>query len=163
VKGKEYMRKGFTLIEIIISIALMVILTSVYILVANPAGQLGLSRNSERLLQLQTLMNAIRQNIADQSNEQFSCSAGPIPTSTAIMSSKPGAGNYNIAPCIIVVTGGLAAYGIYTLPFDPSASSSYYNSITDYNTDYTIIQNASGSITLSAPNAELKQAVSITR
>jgi prepilin-type N-terminal cleavage/methylation domain-containing protein len=151
------MRHGLTLIEILVCVALMVILTGIYIIVANPGQQLALSRNGERQLQLQTLMNTIRQNIADQTNEQFSCAAGSIPTTTVLMTSKPGAGNYNIAPCII------PTYGIFTMPFDPSASSSYFNSVSDYNSGYTIIMNASGSITLSAPNAELNQKVSITR
>ncbi len=156
-------KHGFTLIEILVSMALMVILTGVYFMVANPGGQLASSRNSEREFQLQTIMNAIRQNIADQSNEQFSCTAGALPTSTARMSSHAGAGNYNIAPCLVVVNNGLAAYGIFTMPFDPGASSSYYTSVNDYDTGYDIVANASGNITLSAPYAELNQTVSITR
>lgn len=150
-------RRGMTLIEIVIVMALMVILTSVYFLVANPGQQLAVSRNSERQLQLQTIMNTIRQNIADQGNEEFSCAAGPIPTSTAKMTSAPGVGNYNIAPCLI------PTYGIYTMPFDPGVTSSYFNSVTDYDTEYTIVMNASGSITVAAPHAELQQTVSITR
>jgi prepilin-type N-terminal cleavage/methylation domain-containing protein len=153
-------RGGMTLIEIVITMALMVILTSVYFLVANPGGQLALSRNSERQSQLQSIMLAIRQNIADQSNEQFSCSSGALPTSTARMTSRVGTGTYNIAPCIVFGTG---IYGLFSMPFDPGASSSFYTSVSSYDSGYTIIQNASGSITVSAPNAELKQTISITR
>lgn len=153
-------RRGMTLIEIVVVTALIVILTGTYFLVANPAGQLGGARNHERQLQLQSIMNAIRQNIADQSNEQFSCTAGPIPTSTADMTSRAGAGNYNIAPCIVF---GAGVYGLFSMPFDPSASSSYFNSVNDYESNYSIIANASGSVTLSAPGAELKQTISVTR
>jgi len=157
------MRNGFTLIELLVAIAIMVIMVAVYVTVANPGGQLAVARNSERLLHLQAIMNAIRQNIADQSNEQFACSSGPIPTSTARMTSAVGAGKYNIAPCIVVVNNGFAADGLFTMPFDPSASSSYFNSVNDYNSGYAIVLNASGSITLSAPYAEQGQTVSITR
>jgi prepilin-type N-terminal cleavage/methylation domain-containing protein len=148
---------GLTIIEIVVSMALIAILTTVYFLVANPGGQLAAARNSERALHLQTLMNTIRQNIADQSNQQFSCSSGALPTSSKRMTSRPGAGNYDIAPCLI------PAYGIFAMPFDPSATSSYFASVTDYDTAYTVVLNASGTITLSAPSAELKQTVSVTR
>jgi len=149
-----------TLVEIIIVIALMVILTAVYFMVANPGQQLALSRNTERKLQLQAIMNAIQQEKIDQGNEQFSCAAGPIPTSTARMTSRSGVGNYNIAPCIVFATG---IYGLFTMPLDPSASSSYFNSVNDYDSGYNIIANASGSITLSAPYAELKLPITQTR
>lgn len=149
------MRSGLTLIEIIISVAMIAVLSAIYFFVANPAQQLAGSRNTERQLQLQAIMNAIRQNIADQSNEQFACANGPIPTSTKTMASS--AGSYNIGPCLV------PTYGIFTMPFDPSASSSHYVSVNDYDTGYAIVMNASGSITLSAPNAEMSQTVSITR
>lgn len=148
------MRKGLTLIEVLIAIALVTILTGLYFFIANPAQQLALSRNSERQLQLQAIMNAIRQNIADQSNEQFSCTSGPIPTSTQKMASS---GGYNIAPCLV------PTYGLFTIPFDPATSTAHWVSVSDYDTGYTIVQNASGSVTLSAPAAELKQTISITR
>lgn len=152
-------RAAFTLIELLIVIALMAILMAAYVILANPAGQLAAARNTTRHNQLQVIRNAISQNFADQANGQFSCVSGPIPSSTALMASQPGPGNYDIAPCIILSSGG---YGIFALPFDPSASSSYYNSLTDYNSGYTIVQNASGTITIAAPYAELGKTVSVT-
>jgi prepilin-type N-terminal cleavage/methylation domain-containing protein len=149
-------RRGFTLIELIIAITILVIVTGAVIIAANPAAQLAGSRNSERLLNLQTIMLAVRQNVADQGNETFSCSSGALPASAAFMTSVIGAGNYDIAPCLV------RTY-LDVLPFDPSASSSHYTSPTDYSTGYTIRQNASGSITIAAPYAELGKTVSITR
>ena len=46
------MRKGFSLIEILIAIAIMVLMVGLYYIVANPAGQLASSRNSERTFNL---------------------------------------------------------------------------------------------------------------
>jgi len=113
-----------TLIEILISIALIVIIVGVYFLVANPAGQLSAARNTTRSNDLQAIMDAVRQNLADN-DETFSCSWGSLPTTTAMMTSQSGAGNYNIAPCLIPVDG------LFTMPFDPSASSSYFTSISN--------------------------------
>jgi len=134
----------------------MVILVAVYFLTANPAGQLASSRNSERLLQLQTIMNAVRQNIADQPAGQFLCASGPMPTSSKRMTSNAGAANYNIAPCIIPTY-------IFAMPFDPSAAGAHYTLVSDYDTAYTISVSTSGVITLGAPYAELGKTVSVSR
>lgn len=151
------MRKGLTLIEIVIVIAIITIMVGIYFIVANPAGQLAGARNSERTLHLQTIMLDVRANIADQSNEQFLCSSGPIPTSTARMTSAAGAGNYNIGPCIVPTYA-------FSLPFDPIATSGHYTSNTDYDTGYSIsINSSTGQITLSAPYAELGKTISIIR
>ncbi len=147
-------RRGLTLIEILVAITLIVLLTGVYFMVANPGGQLAASRNNARSLNLETIMIAIRQNIADQGSETFSCSSGALPAAPTDMSSASG--GYNIAPCL--VPNYLPA-----MPVDPAASSSYYRSPTDYDTGYTIMQNSSGSITLAAPNAELQTVITLTR
>ncbi len=149
---KNVSRAGFTLIEVLITVALVVILTGIYLLDANPGGQLAATRNNRRTVDLENIMLAIKQNIADQGNEQFGCAAGPIPTTTEIMASARGTGYYNIAPCLV------STY-IEAMPFDPVASSAYYASPSDYNTGYTIMMNASGTIILSAPYAELGKTI----
>lgn len=154
------MRKGFTIIELVIVVALIAIMVGIYFVVANPAGQLASSRNTERTLFLQTIMNAIYQNRYDQSSEQFSCAAGSLPVGTSsaeLMASASTTGDYNIGPCLVPTY-------LNTMPYDPSASSSYYNSPSDYNTGFKISINASGTvITLSAPHAELNKTISVSR
>ncbi len=144
-----------TLVEIVITMALLAIVLGVSVVVMNPAGQLASSRNSKRTLDLQTIMNGIRANIADQSGQTFSCAAGPVPTSTKRMA--PGTGNYDIASCLVPTY-------LLALPFDPSTSSAHYTSNSNYDTGYYIMQNSStGQITLTAPAAELQKTISITR
>ena len=150
------LRRGFTLIELIIVISLIAILAGIYIVIGNPAGQLAQARNQKRISDLQTIMLAIRDNIDNQGNEQFSCSAGPIPTSTTDMSSASG--GYDIAPCLTQY------HVIYSMPFDPNASGTHYASNSDYDTGYSIIINSStGQITLSAPYAELGKTITLTQ
>ncbi len=152
------MRKGLTLVEVIVAVAVVVILMGTYFLVANPAGQLASARNSKRLLDLQLIGNTIRENYTDSGNETFTCASGAIPTSTTNMASASG--SYNIAPCIV-----LTQYGMYSMPFDsrPSGTATYYNSVSDYNTGYSIMISTSGTITLTAPSAELGRPVSVIR
>lgn len=149
-------RRGLTLIEIIVAIALIALLGGLGLIALNPAGQLAKSRNTQREFHLNGIMNAIRQNMADTSGGGFTCAAGPLPTSTA-MKMAAGGGNYDIAPCLVPVY-------LPTMPFDPSAPGAGYASNSDYDTGYTIIRNATtGQVTLNAPEAELGEAVEVTR
>lgn len=151
------MRKGLTILEIVIAMALLAILTTVGILIANPGGQLAKSRNTQRELHLQAVISAIRQNIADAGGGTFTCASGALPTSTKKMASGGAGGTYDIAPCLV------ATY-LPTMPFDPSASGAHYASNSDYDTGYNVIRNASTSqVTVSAPSAELGATISITR
>lgn len=149
------MKKGFTLIEVLISVALLAILVGVGVAMINPAGQLASARNNQRINHLQAIMLAVRENIADQGGQSFSCASGPLPTSSTNMASTPG--SYNIAPCLIPI------YAI-TLPTDPSVPGAHYASVTDYDTGYHITYNASTTeITLSAPAAELGKTITLTK
>jgi prepilin-type N-terminal cleavage/methylation domain-containing protein len=151
-------KSGFTLIELMVSMSIIAIIVGVYLLVANPAGQLAASRNTKRQADLQSIMLAIQTEKGDQSNEQFSCSSGALPTTTTRM--KSGIGGYNIAPCIVIANG---SYGLFSFPFDPNTSSSYYISNSNYDSGYSIsINSSTGQITVSAPYAELKKTISIT-
>ena len=147
-------KEGFTLIELVISIALLAIVTIGTLVVLDPAGRLASARNSQRQAHLNTILNAIRQNLADNRGT-FSCAAGDIPTSTKKMAT--GAGNFDIYSCIVPTY-------IFSLPFDPATSTAHFISATDYDTGYTVIKASStGIITLVAPAAELKKSISITR
>lgn len=151
------MRRGLTIIEIVIAVALIAILAGLGFLALNPAGQLASARNSQRSFHLNGLMNGIRQNMADTSGGSFTCpSGGSLPTSTA-KKIATGAGNYDIATCLVPTY-------LPNIPFDPSASGAHYSSNSDYDTGYTILRNATtGQVTLNAPAAELGKVISITR
>jgi prepilin-type N-terminal cleavage/methylation domain-containing protein len=155
MKYNKNMRKGITMIELLISLALLAILMTIGVTLMNPGGQLAGARNSQRELHLTSLMNGVRQNMADTSGGAFTCASGPIPTTTRRMAS--GAGNYDIAPCLV------SSY-LPVMPVDPSLSGARWTSVLDYDSGYDIVKSAtSGQVTISSPGAELGRSITITR
>lgn len=149
-----FKRRGFTLIELVVSMAIIVVLVIAVLFVVNPANQLAKGRNQERQADVNLILNAVGQNIFDNSGT-FSCLSGAIPTTTRRMATSTG--NYNIGPCLV------STY-LATLPFDPSTSGAKYASVSNYDTGYFIVQNATtGRVTVSAPAAELGETVDVTR
>ncbi len=151
-------RRGFSIIELLISMAILVVVAAIGIIAFNPAKQFAGARNSKRMTDLNSILVAVQQNIADTNQAGvFSCGAGDIPTTTKRMAN--GTGNYDIAPCLI------STY-LSSLPFDSSTSSAHYTSASDYNTGYNILRSVVGTSTqiiISAPAAELGKTISVTR
>ena len=149
------LQKGFTLVEILIVLALIAILVGAVLVALNPGRQFANGRNSTRYSHLNTLMNAVSSNAAEN-NGIFTCaSAGTVPATATEMGSAVGL--YDIAPCLVTEY-------LSSMPIDPSDSDADWTSETSYATGYTILQNATtGAITIAAPTAELEQTISITR
>lgn len=146
------MKKGFTLIELLIVIALIAILAAAIIIGLNPARQFSQARNSQRWSHVNALMNAVNQNVADN-NGTWTCSDGDLPATATNMGLL--AADYDICDCLVTTY-------MSSLPFDPSASGASYTSCADYNTGYTIAQDAGGRITVAAPSAEVGVAISVS-
>ena len=143
---------GFTLIELLVVIGIIAILAGVVIVALTPARQFAQARNSQRWSNVNAILNAVGQNLADNRGI-FTCAAGAIPTSVTNMSSS----TYDIATCVVPTY-------MPTMPFDPSDASAYYTDTTDYNAVYSIVRSATTSrITVSAPSAELEEAIAVTR
>lgn len=151
-------QKGFTLLELLIVMALIAILVGIALAALNPGRQFANARNSTRYAHVTAISNAISANMAEN-NGNFTCAAGALSATPETMgdaTSVPTAG-YDIAPCLVTEYLG-------TMPFDPSVSGAHWTSETDYNTGYQISQDASGRITIAAPGTEiLTTDISLTR
>ena len=79
---KEVRKNGFTLIEILVVIGLIVLLAAIVIVAINPARQFAQGRNTQRISNVSTILNAIGQNIADNKGI-FTCTGVSVPSSLA--------------------------------------------------------------------------------
>ena len=63
--SKNKNQKGFTLIEILVVIGIIAVLATIVIIAINPARQFAQARDSQRTSNVNAILNAIGQNIAD--------------------------------------------------------------------------------------------------
>ena len=142
--------RGFTLIEILVVIGIIAILAAIVIIAINPARQFAQARDSQRESNVNTILNAVGQGLADNkgvwaTGTTASCDA--LPSSATEISSA----NTDLA-CLT------PTYIPSQLPTDPSVGT--WTSDTNYDTGYTILQDTDGRVTVCAPEAANETAIS---
>src|SRR5258708_22480899 len=65
VRKASKSQKGFTLIELLVVIGIIAVLATIVIIAINPARQFAQARNTQRLSNINTLLNGIGQQLAD--------------------------------------------------------------------------------------------------
>jgi prepilin-type N-terminal cleavage/methylation domain-containing protein len=147
------LRRGFTILELVLVIAIVGLLMTAVVILINPPKQFAKANNGARSSHLGVILGAISENMSDHKGS-FSCAAGSLPATSTKMSTS----SYNIAPCLV------PAYLSSGMPYDPTATGAHYSSTTDYDTGYYVMRNAStGQITLTAPSAQLGQTIILSR
>jgi len=148
-------KSAFTLLEILLVVALLAILAGIVILAINPARQLAKTRNAQRSVDVNTILNAAYQYAIDNN--------GTVPASIPTNGDCPG-----LATNEICKTGGtctglvdlsvLTASETYivSIPTDPTGA-------TTNGAGYQVAKSGNGRITVCAPDAELSDTISVTR
>lgn len=140
------LKSGFTLIEVLVVIALIGLLAAITIIAINPARNFQDARNTQRRSDVTQILNAITQFTSEQGNSLAAFGSIPsCPTATEI---GTGVGNINIS--------ALAPTYIVSIPVDPSGGTAAA-------TGYEICQAAASRITISAPNAENAASITVSR
>ncbi|NTU69562.1 prepilin-type N-terminal cleavage/methylation domain-containing protein [bacterium] len=145
--------RGFTLLEVLLVIAIIAILAAIVIIAINPGKQLAESRNAQRQTDVQTISNAIYQYMIDNNG-----STPTIPTTATEICATTGA-----VPCTgLVDLGAVLTDKKYVAewPLEPVVANRAANGI-----GYTILKDTvnSNRITVAAPDAELSKTISIVR
>lgn len=128
------MKKGFTLIELVIVIGILAILATVVVLVLNPAQLLAQARDSQRVSDLGSVKSAIALYLATASSPAVG--AGPKSTFTATCAfgtcTVPASSSIPLVDgngwVVINLTGTSGGSALSALPIDPlnnSTSSQY--------------------------------------
>lgn len=128
--------QGFTLIEILVVVALIAILATVTIVAINPNKNFADTRNAERASEVNAMLSAVSQYIA---GNNLVDSLGTI-AECATGSSVIGTGGVNLATTLV------SDY-IPNIPTDPDGG-------TAADTGYTICKTAANRVRIAAPSAE---------
>lgn len=150
------LKKGFTLIEILLVIAIIAILAVIVIIAINPSRQLAEARNAQRRDNIKAILNAVYQQALDNNGTVHS----NIPTQTLCA---------GIAANEICRTNASSCTGLVNLS-DLTTNERYIISIptdpTGVSTNgsgYFIAKSSNGRVTVCAPSAENSATISVTR
>jgi len=148
---KRFNKKGFALIEVLLVIVVISILAGIMVIAIDPAKQIAQSNNKKRSEDLLMILDAIHQYKIDN--------RGVLPSIITASPTIIGNDPTEIDLCEILVPKYLEK-----MPIDPTDTNANYKDCNDYNTVYSISSNTkTGTLTASAPSAELEKIISITR
>lgn len=142
-------RPAFTLIELLLVVAIMGILASFVLQALNPKKHLGDARDVQRISDVNAIINAVHQYAVEH--------GGSIPSGIPVGVHREIC-RTDAASCVNgvdldVLTGSY----IVKLPADPQAPE------TGTGTRYTIMEAANGLITVRAPDAEQQETIEAVR
>lgn len=144
----EPKQSGFTLLEILLVVAAIAILAGIVIIAVNPNKQLGDTRNGQRRVDVNTILNAVYQYSIDNN--------GTLPstiTTTQAEICKTGGTCTGLIDLSVLTA---SEKYLVSMPFDPSGSSTN-------GAGYEIKKSLNGRVTVVAPDAEQGTTISITR
>lgn len=145
-------QKGFTLIEILVVIGIIAILATVVLIALNPSRQFAQARNSQRSSNVNTILNAVGQRVADNKGTFPTATGCASLTASTIYTIGIGSGTF-LAPATALIDMSclVPTYIASQLPVDPT--SGIWTSATVYNTQYNVTVDPLGRYTVCAPNA----------
>jgi type IV pilus assembly protein PilA len=138
--------EGFSLIEILVVVALIIILATITLVAINPGKNFRDTRNAQRSADVTQILNAVTQYTSEEGNSI--AAFGTITNCTL--------GNSSIGTDGIDLAAVLVDEFIVAIPMDPSVG-------TEEVTGYEICVTDGGRVQIDAPNAENEKSISVKR
>lgn len=157
---KKNYTKGFTLLEILLVVAAIAILAGIVIFALNPGKQLGDTRNAQRSVDVNTILNAFYQYAIDN-NGSFPAGVDAVTGTVQVLGTATSGADStcsaetSVASALDVSSALIPTY-IVGIPVDPSTG-------TDANTDYYVNVDANGRLTVGACDPEQSATIEVTR
>ena len=151
----QYLSEGFTIIELLLVMAIIGILATTMMVILNPAAMLARARDSQRDTDINSIVMLVRQYASDHSGTLPDTDDDPdtsnFPTSLTCIGTSPGC--FNLADAGDDDESLVPDYTA-SLPKDPKTG-------TDGNTGYTIMVDPNNHITASASGE--KRVITVTK
>lgn len=150
--NKKKNEKGFTLLEVLLVVAIISILAGIVIIAINPGKQLGDSRNTQRQADVATILNAVYQYSVDNS--------GTVPAGITVTATEGCVtGSASCTGLVDLALLTTAEKYLTAIPKDPQCPTNCAAT----GVGYRLLKSANGRITVSAPGAEQGKTISVTR
>lgn len=155
---RQMKQSGFTLLEVLLVVAIIAILAGIVIIAINPGKNLGDSRNSQRSADVNTIINGVYQYSLDNNGGLPAAGTGVAISTTATEICATG----TVTCGTLVDLSALTASGKYlvSIPKDPQCGTGTVCAANG--TGYKIAKDANGRLTVNAPSAENKT-ISVTK
>lgn len=153
-------KKGFTLVELLVVIGIIVILFAVILVAVDPARRLQQARDAVRRQDVRDILEAIQQFIVDNDGDSPT-GIDAVTASFQVLGTDVAGCNTTctaettVAACLDI-SGDLVDTYLADIPADPKTG-------TAANTDYALNQTAGGRIEITSCDPEIAATISVKR
>jgi len=157
---RQNAQKGFTLLEVLLVVAIIAILAGIVIIAINPGKNLGDTRNSQRSADVNTIINGTYQYVLDNNGSLppvgARTGAVAISTSPVEICSSAATACTGLVDLAVLTTSGKY---LVSIPKDPSCPTGCNAN----GTGYSIAKDANGRLIVAAMNPEQGKTISVTK